>query len=418
MIGGDDVRPARRSIDAILDGLGDRVPTTRCAAMVTAAVLADDARDALITAGAVARRRPRRRRPPTRLRAGADDGRELDVVAAIADHTRQPVGSVVASLDAARDAAALARPARRRSLGGVAMAAAAGALSGAGGGPSPRRRRGWRSPSAAAGVANLALWWARRPRLVAPPLDAGDRHGPGSWSLPAGLRVLLADVQQAIADDLAGTVRRYGGACSCYGRRRWAPARRRPALAAAGARRATVAVAGAVAAAVAVVGGLVAATSARDERACNGHVELCDRGYDDVVYAATHNSMSSPDVVPVWPEHDGDIRGPARRRRPGAADRHPLLAAGRRRRRAGRRARRDRAAGPGGPGRGAGTATLGVVPRRAARAPSCATSTARSAPSPFVDALTVVRAFLDENPDDVVTLIIQDAISTADTAAC
>lgn len=41
---------------------------------------------------------------------------------------------------------------------------------------------------------------------------------------------------------------------------------------------------------------------------CNGHVELCDRGYDEVAYAATHNSMSSPDVVRVWPEQDETIR--------------------------------------------------------------------------------------------------------------
>ena len=42
-------------------------------------------------------------------------------------------------------------------------------------------------------------------------------------------------------------------------------------------------------------------------RRCNGHAELCDRRYDEIVQAATHNSMSSPDVVRVWPEHDGNI---------------------------------------------------------------------------------------------------------------
>jgi hypothetical protein len=35
----------------------------------------------------------------------------------------------------------------------------------------------------------------------------------------------------------------------------------------------------------------------------------------------------------------------------------------------------------------------------------------------FTDAMTEVRDFLDDNPDEVVTLIIQDAISTDDTAA-
>lgn len=29
------------------------------------------------------------------------------------------------------------------------------------------------------------------------------------------------------------------------------------------------------------------------QAACNGHAELCDRAYDDVAFAATHNSMSA-----------------------------------------------------------------------------------------------------------------------------
>jgi hypothetical protein len=35
---------------------------------------------------------------------------------------------------------------------------------------------------------------------------------------------------------------------------------------------------------------------------------------------------------------------------------------------------------------------------------------------PLLDALTAVREFLDENPDEVVTLIVQDAITPAETA--
>jgi hypothetical protein len=34
---------------------------------------------------------------------------------------------------------------------------------------------------------------------------------------------------------------------------------------------------------------------------CNGHAELCDRPFDEVVFAATHNSMSNADDGWTWP---------------------------------------------------------------------------------------------------------------------
>jgi hypothetical protein len=43
------------------------------------------------------------------------------------------------------------------------------------------------------------------------------------------------------------------------------------------------------------------------ELACNGHVELCDRPINDVVFAATHNAMSIAEYGWVWPSHDGNI---------------------------------------------------------------------------------------------------------------
>ena len=36
-------------------------------------------------------------------------------------------------------------------------------------------------------------------------------------------------------------------------------------------------------------------TASRDPNACNGHVELCDRPYNEIAYPATHNSMSAQD---------------------------------------------------------------------------------------------------------------------------
>ena len=41
------------------------------------------------------------------------------------------------------------------------------------------------------------------------------------------------------------------------------------------------------------------AASTGDPRACNGHVELCDRPFNDVAFPASHNSMSAADQ-PGW----------------------------------------------------------------------------------------------------------------------
>jgi hypothetical protein len=121
--------------------------------------------------------------------------------------------------------------------------------------------------------------------------------------------------------------------------------------------------------------------------------------------------MSSPDVVQVWPEHDGDLRSQLDAGvRALLIDTHywtpltspvqlsaldpllppalvePLL----------------RAAAPFREGR-EGTFLCHI---------HCAFGG-----MPLVDGLSTVRRFLEENPDEVVTLIIQDAITTADTVA-
>lgn len=43
------------------------------------------------------------------------------------------------------------------------------------------------------------------------------------------------------------------------------------------------------------------------ERACNGHVKLCDRRLNEVALATTHNSMSISQYGWVWPSHDGTL---------------------------------------------------------------------------------------------------------------
>lgn len=40
---------------------------------------------------------------------------------------------------------------------------------------------------------------------------------------------------------------------------------------------------------------------------CNGHVELCDRAVNEVVFATSHNSMSISEYGWLWSEHDGTL---------------------------------------------------------------------------------------------------------------
>lgn len=56
---------------------------------------------------------------------------------------------------------------------------------------------------------------------------------------------------------------------------------------------------------------LVLRASVREQRqaarACNGHVELCDRRLNEVALASTHNSMSISQYGWIWPSHDGTL---------------------------------------------------------------------------------------------------------------
>ncbi len=40
---------------------------------------------------------------------------------------------------------------------------------------------------------------------------------------------------------------------------------------------------------------------------CNGHAELCDRPINEIAYAASHNSMSIAEYGWIWPMHDGTL---------------------------------------------------------------------------------------------------------------
>ena len=69
-------------------------------------------------------------------------------------------------------------------------------------------------------------------------------------------------------------------------------------------------IAGAVAT-IAMVFGILSTTGSADRAeaatGCNGHIELCDRTVDDVVFAGSHNSMSSTDLGWDLAMQTGDI---------------------------------------------------------------------------------------------------------------
>jgi hypothetical protein len=149
----------------------------------------------------------------------------------------------------------------------------------------------------------------------------------------------------------------------------------------------------------------------RPVRRCNGAAALCDRPYDQVVQAATHNSMSSSDAVLVWPEHDGDIRAQLE-----AGIRALLIDT----------KYWERVDDP----RELSTfeqvlpadvadllfATLGQRLEAHDGTYLCHSRCAYGA-IPLRQALGTVRDFLAANPDEVVTLIIQNGITAADTEA-
>ena len=405
VVGGTTV-DAAQVLDVILDRLGpDLDPRLR--EQIRAAVLSGDERDALIDAstaliaehGAAA---------TAELRASLEDRRELDVISELADRAGRSRNAIVGQLNTVRDAVRwLSLP---TALAGVVLMT----VSGAGIAWLNRRhmrRAGYLLAIAAivAGLAIVALWTIAT-SIVGSPLEPAIGTGPGSWGLPTGLRSLLADIEATLADALAETVRRLALVPFAAGAALATGIALAKKLRVPSARHAVV-----VGAAAAVIVGVVAwvvpgSAANSDTRACNGHPELCSRRYDEVVYAATHNSMSSPDVVRIWPEQDGELRSQLDTGvRALLIDTHhwtPLVSD-------------EQLTGvdPYLPARVAEPLFAALGPLREGRDGTflCHNQCALGA-IPLLDALHTVEEFLDENPDEVVTLIVQDAISPAETA--
>jgi hypothetical protein len=260
---------------------------------------------------------------------------------------------------------------------------------------------------AAAGVA-IACWWGGR-QLDSPLAVIAAEQG---TVVPASVRAIVDDVNGHIIGDLRATavsvaltpvvaatgialafavpglVRRHG-------------LRRPGALLAASAFMAAVAVGS---------GTIPARPAAGAPLRCNGHVELCDRRYDQVVQAATHNAMSSPDVVAIWPEQDRGIRAQldfgVRTLLVDTKYWHPS----------------DPPTGLSKIERFIPARLVDAVfhpstaPRRARPGTYLCHESCALGAIELTSALSQVREFLDDNPGEVVTLIIQNEVSATDTA--
>lgn len=167
-------------------------------------------------------------------------------------------------------------------------------------------------------------------------------------------------------------------------------------------------------------------TPTADAAACNGHVELCERGYDEVAQLATHNSMAAA-AEPGWffPEQprgivdqlDHGVRvllvdswyGRRTDRRGIIATAGSSRADGIREARGEHGALAVRVALR---ARGA----VGLEPRGPVR-PYLCHAMCELGSTDWERSLRDLRGWLDEHPREVVTLFVQDEVTPEDTAA-
>lgn len=400
-VAGGRLTPAQES--AVLAGIAER--TGADPVEIAALVAGGSGRDALVV-GVTEVLEERAEQARRDLREKLEDGRFFDPIAELASHRAETSRQVVAGLNGARDAAGwLGTPTlvlgAALALGGTAglfllhrhdLRRLAGLLAGG---------------LAGAAIVTTGVWLAVR-GIVRSSLDGSRGSGPGTWDLPDALRAVLVDVQANVTTSVGAAAWRLvllplaAALVLALVAAPWPGRRRVSAPVLAGGTAAALA-------AVAAVWFLAPSGSVGDT--CNGHVEFCDRPYDEVVQVATHNSMSSPDVVKVWPEHDETIPEQLDSGvRALLIDTHywtPI-------------------AGPEQLAELDPDIPASVIDAALARQDAalegrpgaflCHSHCIWGA-VPVVDALADVRTFLEENPREVVTLIVQDAITVEDTVA-
>jgi hypothetical protein len=250
-------------------------------------------------------------------------------------------------------------------------------------------------------------------RPLAPAL--ADR--PEGWGLPESARTLVADIRSEMYRGLVGTASSaaifmlYPGAAIIvlavvsqkapeftHGKHRWLLEKEvAPALAI-------------TALAVATVPLLLISLPGRSsDIVCNGSQELCDRRYDEVVFPATHNSMSNASEGWLLPSSDVGIRQQLEDGvRAFLIDTHYWSDS--------QDAVRRISMASGVP-----PAELAAISNLLSRfgsppaGPFLCHSSCWLGATPFVSTLRDLRIFLGQEPGAVVTLIIQDGITEADT---
>ena len=262
------------------------------------------------------------------------------------------------------------------------------------------------------GLAGIVVWlsWRFGSQRFGSPIGGAASSG---TALPTSVTKVLADVDRSLGDALDREVARRVSAiitaslvvlaiAALIVITNWFRTADR--------RRALAAGAITIASCCGAVWLLPSPTAPPASRECNGHRELCGRRYDEIVQAATHNSMSSPDVVRIWPEHDGDIRAQLDfgirtllidTKYWTAVDTAAELST------VERLLPADIA-----------SSLFEALGSRTHPRPGTYLCHSRCAYGaiPFGAALRTIKSFLDDNPDEVVTLIIEDEISRKDTA--
>jgi hypothetical protein len=370
---------------------------------IDSAVLANDDRDALAAAMG-----PTldgyRARVVSAFRARLDPGDRFDVVGGLTRHTRERRQQILGHLDTVRDAVTRFTPVVAV-ISALLLAAGVATLL-------ILHRRSMRTAMLVvllfAGLATLGTWWAIR-YWVESPLHPATSAGPGTWNLAPGLRHVVRDVEGNLASGLDAAVLRIALVPVLAGVALAAGVMVKPLFAMP---RRVIAVAVITVALVAVIAATVFVfRPTHHERTCNGFAQLCDRHYNDVVQAATHNSMSNPDVVQFWPEQDSTIREQLDAGiRTLLIDSHYWTAVD--------SADQLSELVPGLP---ASLARLTIsLDHDRLRARDgvylCHVHCVWGA-QPLLEGLDEVRSFLAANPDAVVTLIVEDEISPAANAA-
>jgi hypothetical protein len=140
---------------------------------------------------------------------------------------------------------------------------------------------------------------------------------------------------------------------------------------------------------------------------CNGHVELCDRPLNEVVFATTHNSMSISQYGWLWPSHDGTIADQlAAGVRALLVDTHYWDTKAKVENTLAELSPELR------PVAEKAFASLGIQDRDGAFFCHMACGLGSTA---IEQTLADIRTFLEENPREVLIVVIQDAISPVDT---